>query len=108
MVEALLLCGLLVAGAVVLPLLMLKTLIGVGVGLLTLPFKIVGGLFKVVFGVFGAVLGAVVSVIGALGGLMFALLFLVLLPLLPLLFVGAVVWALVQLTRPRQAVTVVR
>lgn len=108
MVEALLLCGLVFAGVVVLPLLILKTLIGVAVGLLTLPFKILGGLFKVLFGVVGAVLGAVMSVIGAVGGLLFGLLFLVLLPLLPLLFVGAVVWAIVQLARPRQAVTVVR
>lgn len=108
MLEALLLCGLLFAAAVVLPLLALKALVGVAVGLITLPFKIVGGLFKVVFGVVGAVLGAVLSVVGAVGGLLFALLFLVLLPLAPLLLVGAVVWALVQLARPRSAVTVVR
>jgi len=108
MVEVLVLFGIVVCVVVLLPLLILKALIGLAVGLVTLPFKILGGLLKAVFGVVGLLFKAVFGVVGVLGGLLCGLLLLVFIPLLPFLFIGAVIWGLARLTRPRPVVSVIR
>jgi hypothetical protein len=74
---------LVIAGAalVVLPVLLVKLV----VTLVLLPFKLLGLIFKVAFGL-----------VTAIGGLILGLLALVLLPLLPLLVLGGIVWLVVR------------
>ncbi len=81
-------------------LLVVKVLLQVFLGLVFLPFKIVGVLFK-------GVLGLVSGLFGLLFTGAFGLLFLfvglgavLLLPLLPFLIVGGLVWLAVRASRP--------
>ena len=75
---------------------LLGAVLKVGFVLLTLPFRIVGGLLKGVFGLVGGLLGGLfglaMSGAGLLVGLLALVLVFVLLPLAPLLLLGAVVW----------------
>ena len=69
--------------------------------LVLLPFKLLGGLFKMVFGLLGVLFGFLFSgaaVVGVLLALVFGL---VLLPLLPSLLLGALVWMAARAGRPR-------
>jgi len=76
--------------------------------LIFLPFKIFAGLLKAVFGLaaglLGGLFGLVAGGVGLVVGLGVLLLVLVVLPLAPLLLLGAVVWlalkALSPATRP--------
>ena len=78
---------------VVVPFVILGVALKVLCALILLPFKIVGGLLK---GLFGLVAGGVGLVFG-----LFALLFVfVLLPLAPLLLLGAVVWLALKAFSP--------
>jgi hypothetical protein len=81
---------------VILPLALPLLLIGMVLKLVLLPLKIVGFavrlVFKVLFGVFG--LAFVLLAVGA---------FVVLLPLLPLLFIAAGIWLVARAVRPRPA-----
>jgi len=84
-------------GLVLLPLLFLKVLFG----LIFLPFKLVGLVFRVVFGVLGGLLRVGFGLVALVGSLVAVALFVVLLPLLPFLLVGGFVWLGARLARPR-------
>ena len=91
---------LLVAGAlVVIPILALKLLFG----LVLLPFRILGALFSVAFGLFGGLLKLLVSGAVFLGVLLALALSVVLLPLLPFVLLGGVIWLMVKAFEPRPA-----
>jgi hypothetical protein len=68
--------------------------------LVLLPFKIVGGLFKAVFGLIGGLFGLAAGGIGLLFGLVVMIGVLVVLPLAPLLLLGAVVWLALKAASP--------
>ena len=88
----------LVAGAlVVIPILALKLLCG----LVLLPFRILGAVFSVVFGLFGGLLKLLVSGAVFLGILLALAVSVVLLPLLPFVLLGGVIWLLVKAFEPR-------
>ena len=81
---------------VILPLILLKLVLG----LLFLPFKLVGLVFRVVFGVTFGLLGLVFRVLFSGVGLVLALLVAVgvalLVPLLPILLIGVGLWLLLR------------
>ena len=91
------------AALVLLPLLFLKVLFG----LVVLPFKLVGLVFRIVFGLFGGLLRVGFGLVAVVGALLAMAFFLVLLPLLPFLIVGGFVWLLARLARPRPAVRLI-
>jgi hypothetical protein len=95
MIEALVILALMGVGLLLLPLLLLK----LALGLVLLPFKILGAVFQVVFGLLGAVFRVLFSGVGILLGLLAAVLFFVLLPLLPLFLLGLGIWVLVRTVR---------
>ena len=91
-------------GALVfLPLLLLKVLFG----LVLLPFRLVGLVFRIVFGLFGGLLKVGFGLVGLVVGILALAFFVVLLPLLPFLVVGGFVWLLARLARPRPAVRLI-
>jgi hypothetical protein len=90
----------LVAGAlVVIPILAFKLLFG----LVLLPFRILGALFSVVFALFGGLLKLLTSGAVFLGVLLALAVSLVLLPLLPFVLLGGVIWLMVKAFEPRHA-----
>jgi hypothetical protein len=91
------------AAIVLLPLLLLKLLLG----LILLPFKIVGAVFRVVFGILGGILRAGFALVSLVAAVFCFAFFVVLLPLLPFLMIGGFVWLLVRLVRPRPMMRVV-
>ena len=92
---------LLVAGAlIVIPLLALKVLLG----LVFLPFRILGALFGVLFGLAGALVKLLVSGMVALGVALALVLCVVLLPLLPFVLIGGFIWLLIKAFEPHPAV----
>jgi hypothetical protein len=84
--------GLAVVFVVAIPLLVIKLVLG----LVLLPFKILGGVFKgigkLAFGVFGL-----------LAGLLAVFVLLIALPLVPVVLVGGVVWLVTRRSRPADA-----
>ena len=72
--------------------------------LVLLPFKIVGGIVKgafgLVFGLLGGLFGLFAGGVGLLGGLLVLFLVLVVLPLAPLLLLGALVWVALRAISP--------
>ncbi len=88
---------------VAIPLLLLK----VGLTLLFLPFRILAGVFRVVIGLFAGIAGVVAGGFGIVLAAGAVLLGVVLLPLLPFLLVGAVLYALSCAMRRPTAVRVV-
>lgn len=72
--------------------------------LVLLPFKIVAGLLKgvfgLVFGLLGGLFGLVAGGVSLLGVLLVVFFFVVLLPLAPLLLLGAVVWLALKAFSP--------
>ena len=95
--ELLLVLALGVAALVVLPLLLLKLVVFV----VLLPFKLVGLVLKVAFGVVGLVGSVLMGVIGLAVALMVAAFVALLLPLLPLIVIGGVIWLAVRASRPQ-------
>ena len=83
---------------VILPLLLIKLVLG----LVFLPFKLLGLVFRVVFGVAFGVVGLVFRVLFSGAGLVLALLFAVavavLVPLIPFVMIGVGLWLLVRST----------
>ena len=67
---------------------------------LTLPFRIFGALLKGVFGLFAGVFGLAMGGAGLVIGLLVLVGVFVLLPLAPLLLIGAVVWLALKAFRP--------
>ncbi len=96
---ALLLVGL--AFLVIVPLLLLRLVLG----LIFLPFKLLGLVLRVVFGVTFGLVGLVFRVLFSGVGLLLALFVLVgvvlLVPLLPFLLVGVGLWLLLRSSTPR-------
>jgi hypothetical protein len=93
----LLLFGLLV----VVPLLIVKVVFSVLIGLITLPFRLLGLGARVLGALFvgvGKLAAAAIGVVAAVVGLFVAL---IVAPLLPLLLVAGFVWVIVQLLQPR-------
>jgi hypothetical protein len=86
---------------VILPLMLIKLVLG----LIFLPFKLLGFVFRVVFGVTFGVVGLVFQLLFSGVGLVLALLVLVglalLVPLIPILLIGAGLWLLVRSTSRR-------
>lgn len=89
---------------VLVPLLALRLIFGLAMGLLLLPFKLLGAAFRVVFGLVGVVFKVLFTGAGLLVGLAALIVGVVLVPLLPLLLAGFVLWAFVRLiSRPALA-----
>jgi hypothetical protein len=86
---------------VILPLILLKVVLG----LIFLPFRLLGLVFRIVFGVTFGVVGLVFRLLFSAAGLVLALLVVVgvalLVPLLPVLLIGVGLWLLLRPTAPR-------
>lgn len=93
---------------VLLPLLLVTTVLRVALGLVFLPFKLLGGVFRLGFGLFGGLLKVGFGAAGLLAFVVGALFCVVLLPLLPFLIVGAMVWAFFSLLAGPRTVRVIR
>jgi hypothetical protein len=81
----------------VVPLLLVKLVLFV----VLLPFKILGLVFKVIFGVIGVVGSVLMAVVGAFFGLVALAFSLLLIPLLPLLLIGGLLWLIARGSRPQ-------
>jgi hypothetical protein len=97
--EALVLLALL-GVLIVVPLLILKVLLQVVFGLVLLPFKLLGGMFRLVFLLVGGFFKLLFTGALAVGALLLGLGALILLPLLPFLVLGGLVWLAVRASRP--------
>jgi hypothetical protein len=84
----------------VVPFVILAVALKVFASLILLPFKILGGLLKGVVGLIGGLFGLVAGGIGLAFGLLVLLVVFVLLPLAPLILLGAVVWVALKAFRP--------
>lgn len=84
---------------IAIPILIVKAL----VGLILLPFKLIGVVFKLIFGAFALVAKLLFGGLGLLLGLAGLVVGLVFLPLLPFLAIGGLVWLIVRAGRPRPA-----
>ncbi len=96
MFEAVVSLALCVGFFVMLPLLIVGAAIKLLLALVLLPFKLLGVVLKLALGL----VTAIVSTVSALGIVAIGLLFLVALPLLPLLLLGGFVWALFKAFSP--------
>jgi hypothetical protein len=90
------------------PLILVAFVVKMALLLLFLPFKILGFALKLVTGILGAVFGLVFSGLGLGLAVLAFVAFAVVLPLLPLVLLGAGIWLVVRAARPRTAVQVVR
>ncbi len=88
---------------VLLPLLLLKVLLGFVLWLVLLPFKLLGALFKVGLGAIGVFAKVCLSGIGVLLALVGLAFFVVLLPLLPLVVGGLLIYLVIRAFRPAPA-----
>jgi hypothetical protein len=103
--ELLFLLALGVAALVIVPVLLVKLVVFV----VLLPFKILGLVFKVFFGVLGVIGSVLMAVAGVVFGVLALAFMLLLVPLLPLLFVGGLIWLLARAARPQtQAIRLAR
>jgi hypothetical protein len=85
---------------IVVPLLMLKVLLHVVLGLILLPFKLLGGVAHVAFGLVGGLFKLLFGGALALGVAGLVILSIVLLPLLPFLVLGGLVWLAIRASQP--------
>ena len=92
---------------VLLPVLLVSVVLKVALGLVLLPFKLLGGIFRLGFGLLGGLLRLAFGAVGLLAFVVGAVFCVVLLPFLPFLIIGAMLWAFLQLVagpgRPRVA-----
>ena len=95
--------GLLIA----LPLMLVTVVLKVALGLVLLPFKILGGALRLGFGLVGGLFKLLFGAMGLLAFAVAAVLFVFVLPLLPFLILGALVWGVVRLARGPSPVRVV-
>jgi len=84
---------------VMVPLMLVSAILKVAVGLVLLPLRLLGGALHLVFGLVGGVFKLLFGAAGLLALVVGGFVLLVALPLLPLLFLGAVVWAILRLFR---------
>jgi hypothetical protein len=103
---ALLALALMVAAVVLLPLLILRVAFGLVLGLLFLPFKLLGLVLKVAFGVVGLAFRVLFSGVGLVFGLLAVVAAVVLLPLLPFVLLGLGIWVAVRASRPHRTLRV--
>jgi len=96
---ALLAMALMVAALLALPLIILR----LAIGLVFLPFKLLGVVLRIAFGVVGLVFKVLFSGVGLVISLLAAVFCLVLLPLLPFALVGLGIWLVLRQGRPRRA-----
>jgi hypothetical protein len=86
---------------VILPLILVKLVLG----LIFLPFRLLGLVFRVVFGITFGVVGLVFRLLFSAAGLVLALLVIVgvalLVPLLPFFLIGVGLWLLLRCSSPR-------
>jgi hypothetical protein len=78
------------------------------VGLVLLPFKILGLLVKGIGSLFGLAFGLVSGLFGLLLGLIGVVAAVLVLPLLPLIVLGGIVWLIVRAARPQPVPAEVR
>lgn len=95
--------GLLVA----VPLMVVTLILKVALGLVLLPFKILGGALRLTFGLVGGLFKVLFGAMSFLAFAVAAVVFVFLLPLLPFLILGALVWGIFRLARGSSAVRVV-
>ena len=86
----------LLVGVVLLPLIFFKVVLG----LVLLPFKLVGALFKGLAGLLAGLAGLGVGLAVAVLAVVAIPLLILAIPLLPFVFMGGVVWLLVKASRP--------
>ncbi len=84
---------------IAIPILIVKAL----VGLILLPFKLIGVVFKLIFGAFALVAKLLFGGLGLLVGLFCVAVCLIFLPLLPFVAIGGFIWLIVRASRPRPA-----
>ena len=94
------------AALLTLPVLMVRLLLKSVFALVFLPFHLVGLVLRIAFGAVGLVFRVLFTGLGLLAGVLAFVLFLVVLPLLPLAIVGFVVWLIVRETRPRHSLRI--
>jgi len=82
---------------VILPLLILKVVLG----LIWLPFKLLGFVLRLVFGLVFGVIGLVFSAAGVVLALLLAVGLALVVPLLPVLAIGFGIWLLVRAASPK-------
>ncbi len=102
---ALLILFAMMCGAMILvPLVLLKVFVQLGLGLIALPFRLLGGLLHLFAALFGGVarlmIGGGVLVAMALGIAAFA----ILIPLLPFVMAAGLLWLIVRAFEPRHVV----
>lgn len=97
MLATLLFLTLAFAFLVAVPVLLVSVVLRLALGLVLLPFKLLGGIFKLVFGLAGGLFRVAFGAVGLLAVGAAAIFCVVLLPLLPLLVVGAMLWAFFRL-----------
>jgi hypothetical protein len=107
MIASLLFLAMFFGMVVVLPILVLSLVFRVALGLLLLPFHILGAVVKVFAGLAGGVLRLFFGAAGLLTFGAAALFFLVFLPLLPLFIIVGGIWLVARAFRPARAARVV-
>ena len=85
---------------VVLPLLVLSLVFRLALGLVLLPFHILGAVFRVFFGLIGGVFRLAFGAIGLMAFGIAALFFFVLLPLAPLFLIVGGLWLFLRALSP--------
>ena len=92
MIGTLILLSLAFGFLIVLPLLILGVALKVIMAILLLPLKLLGGAFRLVFGLAGLLFHFLFGVAGFIGLVLACITFVLFLPALPLLLIGAIVW----------------
>lgn len=103
MIELLLAIGLFV----LLPLLLLKVALGLLLWVVLLPFRLVGGMLKIVGGVAALGLKLLFALLGMAALVLGVFLFVILLPLLPVLLLGGAIFLIFKLFHVGAATAVV-
>lgn len=107
MIASLLFLAMFFGMVVVLPILLLSLVFRVALGVLLLPFHLLGAVVKVFFGLAGGLFRLLFGAAGLLTVAVAALFFLVFLPLLPFLVIGAGIWLVARAVRPARTARVV-
>jgi hypothetical protein len=99
MIEGLIVTLLTLAAVVLVPLFLVFALLRLVAGIVLLPFRLVGGVLKLLLGSLGIVVKLVGSVFGVAAGVLGVIVAVFILPLIPILIVGGLVWLVMR--RPR-------
>ena len=96
-------CGLLIAGLVALPLMLIGGVLKLVFLVILLPLRLLAGVFGLLLGAFAVVGKLLLVLFACLFGLAFLAGGALLIPLLPLLALGLGIWLIARLLRPRQS-----